>query len=299
MARIRKTIVIFFCLLATLSVSAQQTDYNKRGDEAKDKGDYGLAKMEYELGIPSCDPYSIQQLTEIWKKAENIRGTVLSNIMIRCQKCLDDHASNDQDTTSMVLLIEYYEKGIGTPISKEKADIWKKKLEQIRNPYPQNSNNGNKKQERVKRERERMRFFAGFSGSYYIPYGLTVGGVAKIGWYLRFRTNFSSQNYTHKFDDKWNILPVLDDGIPNFYDNKKTNVWAATGGMVFRVASPFYISFGGGYCRRETLYQFEEIGKTIAVPQGVFWAKCLDETSFEGVALDLDGAYRIGKTFYL
>jgi len=294
----KKTVLMFLLVLIGLSVSAQEQPlYNRNGDASMDALEYEDAKIYYEEGVMDyCDLYSIQRLTHIWRVVETMRWSLFP-IMKRSLACLENKATQDSDTTCMRLLIEYYEKGIGTSVRKVKADSWKAELAKFQNVNQKNGRRNNTGQ--TTGSSEKMRFFAGYSGSYYVPYGLTVGGVAKIGWYVRFRTNFSSQNFTHRCDNQGNIINGLDNGIPDFLDNKKANVWAATGGMVFRVARPFYLSIGGGYVRRETLYQFEMIDLTVTEPKGTFWAKCEDETSFKGVALDLDGTFRIGKTFYL
>jgi len=73
----------------------------------------------------------------------------------------------------------------------------------------------------------------------------------------------------------------------------------ATGGLIITAAPSFYLSLGGGYCSRTVMYQYEKINLTVTEPEGSFWAKCDDKSvSFNGVALDLDAMFLLGKTFY-
>lgn len=48
-------------------MAQQQTEYNRKGDEAMRRQDYRMATMWYEEGVIQCDSYSIDQLTTIWK----------------------------------------------------------------------------------------------------------------------------------------------------------------------------------------------------------------------------------------
>lgn len=294
----KKINILFVLLLITITGSAQrQTEYNRKGDDALRNLDYSSAKIWYEDGVVSnCDSYSISQLTSIWLAEESMHASMRS-VMSKCLGCLEDRATRDRDTTSMNMLIKYYEEGIGTYRDEAKVEFWQAQLDTHRRPYPiQAGRNGMK----PPREKVKMKFFAGYSGSYYAPVGLTVGGVGRIGWYLRFRTNMSFQDYTETCDKEGNIIGGFSDARPRLLEDEpdKVNTWAATGGMMFRLTPIFYLSVGGGYCKREALYKFDKIGLVEAKPEGTFWAKCNDDTSFDGVALDVDGTFRIGKSFY-
>lgn len=295
----KKINIILVLLLAPLIVAAQrQTGYNQKGDEAMRNLDYSSAKIWYEEGVVSnCDIYSIIQLTAIWRDDSAMHSSMRS-VMSKCMKCLDERADRDRDTTSMKMLIMYYTEGIGTYKNETKAEMWTSKLETVRDPNPAYTRKSAKK---TTRHKEKMQFFAGYSGSYYSPFGLTFGGVGQtVGWYLRYRTNMSFQDYTETCDKDGNIVGGLEGAFPRPLSDKpdKINAWAATGGVMFKVAPSFYLSVGAGYCQREAIYRIEKIGRPEAVSLESFWAKCNDKTSFDGVALDLDGTFRFGKRFY-
>ena len=295
----KRTIVTFMLLLIAFNIAAQSsTEYNIKGDEAKRNSDYSLAKMWYEVGLDQCNPHSIEKLHEIWLAVDEDMRITLRSVMARSFNCISEKARQN-DTISINMLISFYENGIGTEMNKAEAEQWKFRLEDIRNPYLLHDY-----ERPVKREREKMEFFAGYSGTFEAPFGLTVGGVGRtVGWYLRFRSNLSSQNFSKTYTgegDNINIAGGYGDGLLNVLPNKKVNTFIGTGGLVFKLDPSFYLSVGGGYVKREYLREFQVISDVSvdAGPIDMFWAKHDGETSFGGAALDLDGTFKINK-FYV
>ncbi|MDR2916788.1 MAG: hypothetical protein LBV74_18500 [Tannerella sp.] len=297
----KKASIMFVLLLTAFTVMAQrQTEDNRKGDEAMKSLDYSSAKIWYEVGVVSnCDPYSISQLTKIWLATDESMRLTMRGVMGKCLSCLDERATQYKDTTSMKMLILYYTEGIGTYENETKAEIWTSQLDAVRNPYPVQGKNRMK----LPREKVKMQFFVGYSATYEAPVGLTFGGVGRtLGWYLRFRTNMSFQDYSVTCDEDGS---VIDGGFGNDLSKPlspdppdKVNMWTATGGFVIKASPSFYVSVGAGYCNREALYKIERISLDDGASKGVFWAKRNGKTTFSGVALDLDGTLRFGKMFY-
>ena len=292
-------IVLFSTCFITVHAQDGSNDYNNNGDESMKNLDYVTAKNFYELGVFSnCDPYSIDRITHIWDIDSTLRAN-MNAVMAKCYSCLEEYAKNNNDTSSIKLLIKYSAEGIGTSQNKTLVDYWEQKLEAIRKP-PQN--NVPQTVTKPPREKVKMQFFAGYSATYYAPFGLTVGGIGKtVGWYLRFRSNFSFQDYSEEWDGSDNISGITgnwNNALPRRLDDNITNMLTGTGGIVIKAIPSFYISVGAGYCSQEVLYKFEKIGVIDTNPQGTFWAKYNGDTSFQGVALDLDGILRIGGRFY-
>ncbi|MDR0393844.1 MAG: hypothetical protein LBH77_01660 [Tannerella sp.] len=289
----KKIMLMLVLLHAALYVAAQrQSEYNRQGDAAMKRFDYSAAKIWYEENISSCDTHSIDQLTSIWLADESMRMSMRA-VMSRCLDCLTNRATEYNDTTSMNKLIQYYTEGIGTDKNQTKVDFWKNRLTFFRNA----SSIAYEKTGKPSREKMKMKFFAGYSGSYYAPYGLTVGGVGRFGWYLRYRTNFSFQNYTGDSKDN-TLIGISNNLLSGSTGRTKTNAWMATGGFVVMAAPSFYISAGGGYCSRERLKEFHTRDRRDAEPQGDVWARNIEKGTFDGLALDLDGTFRIGKVLY-
>lgn len=279
-------IVLPECLLAQ-----QRTEYNRKGDEAMKRQDYSDARMWYEEGISNCDSYSIDQLTAIWKTNKKMRASMRS-LMTKCLNCLTVKAT-DNDSTAVAQLIVYYNEGIGTPISDELASYWSDRLEELRKPVEPITYVPI--QER--KPREPMKFFAGYAFSIEAPYGLTVGGVGeRFGWYARFRTNMSFDDYTGECRGDRELLPPPDDFSVNFTNKKKSNNIAASAGLVIKCAPWLYSSVGLGYGKRELLYEYITTDHFDSNNKNIFWAKNIDY-SYEGVVVDLDFMVKFGPVF--
>ena len=293
----KKNSIILILLLAACYVTAQRQtekyEYNVNGDEAMKELDFSLAQAYYQRGVSSiCDLYSIERLTVIWQIDSSMHA-LLNPVMEQCFICLDNNA-NKRDTASMKLLITYYSEGIGTECDKEMAASLEQRLEEIRNPYRRPT-----VQTPPRPPREKMQFFAGYSATFEAPFGLTVGGVGRtLGWYVRLRSNLSFQDYTEECDGLGNIIGGLDHALPSPLNIKNASTFLGTAGIVIKADPSFYVSIGAGYCSREVVYKFTEIGAVDAEPKGEFWAKYNGDSSFRGVALDVDGIFRIGDTFY-
>jgi hypothetical protein len=278
--------------VADHAAAQRQNEYNTQGDAAMERFDYSAAKIWYEENISICDTHSIDQLTSIWLADESMRMS-MREVMSRCLECLTNRAIEFNDTTSMNQLILYYTKGIGTHMNQTRANYWKSRLTFLRK-----TSLTEEKTRESARKKTKMRLFAGYSTSYYTPYGLTLGGVGRFGWYLRYRTNrLSFQKYTGNSKDG-HLIETSGDLLSGPTGLVKTNVRTITGGLIIMAAPSFYISVGGGHCNRERLWEFQTIDRTEAEPQDNVWAKNIEKGTFNGLALEVDGTFHIGKVLY-
>jgi hypothetical protein len=284
-------------------VKAQlQTEYNQKGNEAKERKDYREAIFWYEQGVPDCNKYSISQLTDIWKTDENIRAS-MRVIMGNCLLCLTEYAQGN-DTIAIKQLIDYYSDGIGTVINEGNANFWKGQLEQIRRPatdiYPQRD------------PKDRMKFFAGYHVSLIAPYGIQVGGMGKsVGWYVRLRSNFNF-HATPPYDCQ--VVSVKDQNqkiqyqleIDQFDKNTyyratgkyKETVLMGSAGIMVKAAPNILVSAGAGYWDRKYSREFIQVNNDGTDQQtSLDWAKDKNR-SMNGITIDLDGTYVISDRFY-
>ncbi|MDH6306339.1 hypothetical protein M2459_000326 [Parabacteroides sp. PF5-5] len=272
-------IVLPFCLIAQ-----QQTEYNRKGDEAMKRLDYSDARLFYGEGVPNCDLYSINQLTTIWLANEQMRSS-MHNQMSRCFNCLSVKAL-ENDSIAISKLIIYYTEGIGTPKSDEWTTYWEERLEELRNP-PQLREDYSE----TKPSRPSMNYFAGYTYSTQMPIGITVGGVGeRFGWYARFKTNASFQSFDEEFSGD------SPKGASAIGVSDKKSAYAVTAGMLYKCNSRLYLSAGAGYGKRDLLWQFAKVDDNGDATNETKWYKKTDD-SYNGVAVDLDCMFRIGVVY--
>lgn len=265
----------------------QQTSYNKKGDDAMKRQDYSDAKMWYEEGVAQCDAYSIEQLTTIWKNNARMRPSMRS-LMNKCLNCLNVKAT-ERDTVAVTQLITYYQEGIGTPKNQELAAYWTDQLETIRRQEQSMEAYAPASQD----VRERMRFFIGYTFSPTAPFGINFGGVgSRLGWFARFKTNLSFQNY-----ETGKSIADFTQQASYEYIDKQANTFAATAGMVVKCAPWLYTSVGLGYGKHELIYQYRTYSYDDFNQVAEVWCR-QDDDSFKGVAADLDLMVRLGS-FYV
>jgi hypothetical protein len=300
----KKVILWNLLILLPFCVEAQrQTEYNRKGDEAMARKDYQDALMWYEEGVSYCDPYSINQLTAIWQMDE-ILHVSMEPVMNKCLNCLNSSAVS-KDSLAIKKLILFYTEGIGTSQNEVFVNYWREQLAQLRTPSYAGE------LFRPKKPKEKMKFFAGYSFSPVAPYGIQVGGVGTIGWYLRARSNlsFSFQPDAPECEtgtDGKGHIPSFDiDGemyhfLPGTADlsKGKESMLIGTVGMVFKVVPNVYLSAGIGYAKYDLIYEYEKINKATgeSMPDTRGWTRHMD--SYEGVAVDLDVTGVFGKRFY-
>ncbi|MDR3261968.1 MAG: hypothetical protein LBT78_09075 [Tannerella sp.] len=301
-----RKVMVWSLLLLPFCVEAQrQTEYNQKGDEAMVRTDYQDAKMWYEEGVSYCDPYSINQLISIWRSNATMRVS-MGPVMGKCLSCLNNSAIS-RDSLSIKKLILFYTEGIGTPKNEVSANYWKEQLMQLRNPYAAEAL-------RPKKPREPMKFFVGYSFSPVAPYGIQVGGVGTVGWYLRARSDLVFQSYEKNLtckngqaveDHYSGIIPELPDETYHFLPagdktlaEGKKSMLIGSAGMVFKVVPDVYLSAGAGYVKYEVTYEYETIDKTTSLPTGKTGRVKNVDQSYEGVAVDVDATVVFGKWFY-
>ncbi len=289
-------ILIMFSLLPLSMVAQQNTDYNKKGDEALIRADYTDARMWFEEGVIYCNKYSINRLTEIWLNNETMRSSMRS-LMNKTLNCLTVMA-NEDDTTAIVLLKTYYQNGIGIPENQDLANHWDERLNQI--------NRRNDLFETISTAPDvespkvyPMHFFVGYNYSVQSPFGITVGGIKhRMGWYARFRSDFSFSSgidYTCKGSEE--MISIVPDNTPfRFTNKKKTDNLAALGGFIVKCTPWLYTSLGLGYGTRKTFCEFVTLNDTDYRKEQAYWAKNTDY-SYNGLAADFDIMIRFGSFF--
>lgn len=298
MRNILKTILIAISLVFPLGVfGQQQSEYNRKGDEAVARKDFSDAKMWYEEGVSQCDSYSIKRLTEIWLSNEEMRLSMRS-LMNKCLNCLNVKATeNDVDAISQLIL--YYQKGIGTPENDELALYWQNYKENLSRPQEPPTVAPDTILV-MPEKRERMKFLVAYTYSIEAPFGVRVGGVGKrLGWYVQVKSNISFQNSTANCDSKGEILSFADNQSSYQANGKnKTNTLSGTVGMIIKCTSWLHASVGLGYGHRNLLHQFTTYSYDDMRDQQLIWCKNTD-ASYKGIAAEADVLFNVAGPLFV
>ena len=294
MKKITKIWILAACLIVpSLTFAQQQTEYNRKGDEAMRKKDYSDARLYYAEGVATCDTYSIDRLTTLWINNPQLRSS-LHNLMARCLNCLNNSAAA-KDTAAMARLVVYYSAGIGAPKSENMAHIWTQELNNLKaqTSEPQITYRG--PQENI----PTIQYFAGYNCSIFAPIGITVGGMGRrFGLYGRFKTNASFQGYEAEMS-----YPAKDTPPPNVGDailqprGDNWNSMAATGGLVVRCNEWISISAGTGYFKMDKIFRYAEVDADdqIVINNQRYFK--VTDYSGQGLAVEIDGIVEIGKLY--
>jgi hypothetical protein len=270
-------------------IAQQQTEYNRKGDEAMKNLDYSDARLFYGEGITYCDMYSINQLTTIWIANKQMR-TSMYNLMNRCLSCLNVKAVGN-DTAAITQLILYYTEGIATPKSDEMANYWTVRLQEIKKTEVDTISVV------PKRVKQPMQFFVGYNFSLRSPFGITVGGVSgQWGWYSRLKSNLSFLSYENVFSgDAPNKIGIPEDIYLQKTGKTQFNSYSFTGGLVYRY-EPFSFSVGLGYRQNNRIQEYEEFDDGGIKKNISHFYKAVDG-SHKGVAAEVDCIVEIGKLY--
>ncbi|MDR1646368.1 MAG: hypothetical protein LBS05_11240 [Tannerellaceae bacterium] len=287
------------CALCPAWLLAQQnTEYNRKGDEAMKRLDYSDARLFYSEGLfysdemSYCDLYSIQQLTAIWTANESMRAS-MHNLMNRCLSCLNVKAT-ENDTTAIALLVRYYTDGIGTNPSDEMAAHWSKQLDDLAAPPPAEILPTTPSYVQPIPKEDPFRFFAGYTFTTFAPVGITAGIIrGQWGGYLRLGTNLSFQDYETSFEGK-EPTDVPDETLLKPIE-RTCNAFIATAGVVFSY-EPFNLTLGAGYWKRDVLFRYEEVTDTGAAT-GIYSQYRQIDASHQGIAVDLNSIIEIGRCY--
>ena len=87
-------------------------------------------------------------------------------------------------------------------------------------------------------------------------YGITIGSVRKVGWYVSLGSNFDlGPNYGYECDAEGQI-ETSDFGAYHFNGERTTSYFSANAGLTFRAYDPLYIYLGAGYGQRNLYWKY-------------------------------------------
>ncbi|MDR3219483.1 MAG: hypothetical protein LBU22_11030 [Dysgonamonadaceae bacterium] len=281
----KKSFIVFFIFSACIpSIRAQ--DYNIQGDKAMEEKDYQDARSWYSEGLESCNIYSIQRLTEIWKLLPDMRESMRYPIL-RSFECLKQLAEN-KNQEAIMLILDYYNQGIGVERDTVQAAFWFREAfpKDYRAEIPENSAM-DAKIVKPKKSLLSDRFypFLAYTATPTMPVGITAGTFDKFGFYLTYRTSIESVNYEYECNDS-EVAEIGIENPPYRFEREKWISNLFSGGVFIPLKKDkWYFSIGGGYGVRD---YYREIVTEQHFKSGLKNAWCYNtEASYKGALLEV------------
>lgn len=283
----KKSWFLLFFSFVTFTMTGQQiSDYNKKGDEAMSRANYSDAKMWYEEGVASCDLYSINKITQIWREKPEMRISMRS-LVSKCYDCLTTKSA-ENDTTAIRTLIYYHREGIAVPKNRTLASYWTQRLSFLAKDADLT---GLYDQTTLKKERETS-FFIGYNYSVEAPFGISFGSLGKQwGWYVRMKSNLSFASSNTENNNQGFIEPTQ--SLYKF-DKEQINAHIGTIGVIYKWSDQIHTSAGIGYGMKNLLWHYIMYEEDKQIDNG--WSKNT-EASHKGVVAEIDFIWSFGKTF--
>ncbi|MDR3341141.1 MAG: hypothetical protein LBT25_13825 [Candidatus Symbiothrix sp.] len=289
----KKRFIVFFIFSACiLSIRAQ--DYNIQGDKAMEKKDYQDARSWYSDGLESCNIYSIQRLTEIWKLLPDMRES-MRYPMLKSFECLKQLAEK-KNQEAMMLILDYYNLGIGVERDTVQAAFWLLEAfpKDYRTEIPENSGSEAKI---VKSQKsllsDRFYLFPAYTATPTMPVGATIGMFDKYGFYLTYRTSIESVNYEYKCTNS-EVVGIGIEKPPFRFEKEKWISSMFSGGIFIPLRKDkWYFSIGGGYGVRD---YYREIITEQQFKSGLQNAWCYNtEASYKGALFEVGALFKWKK----
>ena len=296
---------IFLFALVCISLNVRAQNYNVQGDLALEKKDYQDARTWYSEGLVSCNLYSIQKLTDIWKEQLQMRVSMRLS-MRKSYNCLLSLAEQ-QDQDAMLLISDYYKLGIGTEIDSVKGDYWLKEygkalglpverlpLDTVRIVDSLNVNpTVIPKAPRKSILSNRFYSFLSYTYSLFEPAGATLGFYDKFGFYLSYRTDLNNGDYDYTCNNT-NVPGIGIENPPYQFERERWKCDMVMGGVFIPVYDrKFFLSVGGGYSERNYFREIISLSNQHFDRNGQSSAWCLNtEASYKGWAGEIGGLWK-------
>lgn len=151
------------------------------------------------------------------------------------------------------------------------------------------------------KQTEQKYSFVTLNGAYSnygdITYGLTVGSVKKIGWFISGMTNFNFTAFSTDFECGEDLL--VNGNLPVYNGNEAFTGLSVIGGVIIRISEPLALRVGAGYGVRNTAYETVD-GKWVkntSISASGFDASVGAQYKFGMFVISLDGVTTNFKCF--
>lgn len=141
---------------------------------------------------------------------------------------------------------------------------------------------------------------AAISQYYDISYGLTLGMMKKVGWFLSVTTNFKNDTkFDYECDADHYISLNSELYYPEYTGRESYSSLSVMGGFLFRLSGPMAFRLGAGYGLRTQLYETNNgywVKDSSISNQGVDVSLGL-QWNFKGLIISIDGVSNSFNTF--
>ena len=115
-----------------------------------------------------------------------------------------------------------------------------------------------------------------------LSYGLTIGSMKKMGWFVSVMSNFNFKGLTSDYECGNDFL--VNDIYPFYTGKEYYSSISATGGVMFKIVDELALKVGAGYGIRNTVYEMVD-GKYVKNK----------DISTNGIEVSVGAHYKLGK----
>jgi len=146
----------------------------------------------------------------------------------------------------------------------------------------------------VKELYHKKQFMLSYIGNMTTPFGLRVGQLGKVAWYVEVRSSLMPvTNASYTYDN--NTISNFDKpGYYVFTGKEGIAAWSAIAGINFEVHPKVFLYVGGGYGREAYLYKIDEFDYESENKTGESWVED-KKTSVNGIEVDAGLTLKFGR----
>jgi len=146
-------------------------------------------------------------------------------------------------------------------------------------------------------EKIKKKFFLAFSGNTSAPFGLSIGQIGKIGWYITARSN---QNFNLSSSYECNDEQITNYSAETYYSfdgESKIVRYSLTAGLTYQAGKNVYFYAGGGYGTKDLLWHINEYNYDDDSKTGDDYAKNTNY-SYSGIEAEAGIIINTGSFFF-
>ena len=139
-------------------------------------------------------------------------------------------------------------------------------------------------------------FFVSYTANDMTPFGLRIGTIGKIGWYIEGRANPSpADNFQYAFNEGDIVIPDYDKaGYYQFTEENHYSALSVCAGITYQPAWNIFLYAGVGYGKENYLMEIDDFSYEDNSKTGQSLVKYTNQ-SYTGLEIDAGVMYRFNK----